>query len=84
MRFIVGPLCDAFGPRKVMIAILACAAIPTGLAGTISSVNGLYAIRFFVGIAGAAFVPSQAWCTNWYDKGVVGTANAFAAGWVSS
>lgn len=81
MRAISGPLCDQFGPRMVMVGILLVAAIPTGLAGTISSVTGLYLIRFFVGIAGAAFVPCQVWCTAYFDKSVVGTANAFAAGW---
>jgi len=81
MRFVVGPLCDAFGPRYVMVAILFCSAIPAGLAGTITNVGGLYAIRFFLGIAGASFVPCQVWCTGFYDKQVVGTANAFAAGW---
>ncbi|KAM0788184.1 hypothetical protein ACM66B_001343 [Microbotryomycetes sp. NB124-2] len=81
MRAISGPLCDQFGPRMVMVGILFTASIPTGLAGTINSVTGLYLIRFFVGIAGAAFVPCQVWCTAFFDKNVVGTANAFAAGW---
>ena len=81
-----------------MVGVLWAAAIPCGLAGTITTVHGLYLIRFFVGIvspnfffpsqslidatqAGAAFVPCQVWCTGFYDKEVVGTANAFAAGW---
>lgn len=41
----------------------------------------LYALRFFIGIAGAAFVPAQVWVTSWYDSEVVGTATAFAGGW---
>lgn len=81
MRFLVGPLCDMFGPRRVMAGILVAAAIPCGLAGTITNVTGLYLIRFFLGVAGASFVPCQVWCTGFYDKNVVGTANAFAAGW---
>lgn len=80
MRAICGPLCDRFGPRLVMVGILLVSSIPCGLAGTVTSVTGLYLIRFFVGISGAAFVPCQVWCMNWYDKNVVGTANAFAAG----
>lgn len=56
-------------------------AIPTALAGTITSVSGLYTIRFFVGILGGSFVPCQVWSTGFFDKNVVGTANALAGGW---
>lgn len=38
-----------YGPRKVMAGILVLGAIPSGLAGTISSANGLYVVRFFIG-----------------------------------
>ncbi|GAA5821556.1 hypothetical protein JCM3770_006822 [Rhodotorula araucariae] len=80
-RFAFGPLVDRFGPRLTMAAILVMGAIPSGLAGTISSVNGLYAIRFFIGILGATFVPCLAWTTAFYDKSIVGTANSFVGGW---
>ncbi|ORY72909.1 major facilitator superfamily domain-containing protein [Leucosporidium creatinivorum] len=80
MRFIAGPLCDRFGPRLVMVGILFSAAIPCGLAGTITTVHGLYAIRFFIGIAGACFVPTVVWCTAFFDKNAVGSANGIAAG----
>ncbi|KAI5452803.1 hypothetical protein NCC49_000548 [Naganishia albida] len=81
MRAIVGPCCDRYGPRKTMTCVLIAAAIPCGLAGLIKNYTGLLLIRFFVGIAGASFVPCLTWCTLFYDKGVVGTANGFAAGW---
>ena len=55
-------------------------AIPTALAGTIESANGLIALRFFIGILGGSFVPCQVWTTGFFDKNVVGTANALAAG----
>lgn len=55
--------------------------IPTALAGTISSAAGLYTIRFFIGILGGSFVPCQVWSTGFFDKSVVGTANALTAGW---
>ena len=35
-----------------MAALLIAGAIPSGLAGTISTANGLYAVRFFIGILG--------------------------------
>lgn len=42
---------------------------------------GLYALRFFVGILGGSFVPCQVWTTGFFDKSVVGTANALTGGW---
>jgi NNP family nitrate/nitrite transporter-like MFS transporter len=35
-----------------MASVLIVGAIPSGLAGTVTSVNGLYVIRFFIGILG--------------------------------
>ncbi|KAK2756981.1 hypothetical protein FQN54_004949 [Arachnomyces sp. PD_36] len=81
VRFTCGPLCDRFGPRRVFIGTLLCGAIPTAMAGLVTTPNGLIALRFFVGILGATFVPCQVWCTGFFDKNVVGTANALAGGW---
>lgn len=64
-----------------MAGILVIGAIPSGLAGTVTSAGGLYAIRFFIGILGATFVPCQAWTTCFFDKSVVGRANALVGGW---
>ena len=59
-------------------------AIPTALAGAVTSVRGLLALRFFVGILGGSFVPCQVWSTGFFDKNVVGTANAFTGGFGNS
>ena len=59
-----------------MACLLILGAIPSGLTGTISSVQGLYVIRFFIGILGGTFVPCQAWTTAFFDKSIVGRANA--------
>lgn len=75
MRFAIGPFVDRFGPRYTMAGILVLGAIPSGLAGSISSAGGLYAIRFFIGILGATFVPCIAWTTLFFDKSIVGAAN---------
>ena len=37
-------------------------------------------VRFFVGILGGTFIPCQVWTTGFFDKEVVGTANALTAG----
>lgn len=84
IRVIAGPLCDLIGPRYTFALCLLGGALPTALAGTISSVGGLYTIRFFVGILGGSFVPCQVWSTGFFDKNVVGTANALAGGWGNS
>ncbi|KAF8552378.1 nitrate transporter [Imleria badia] len=81
VRLIVGPLVDRYGPRKVMAGLLVIGAIPSGLAGTAHSAMGLYLVRFFIGILGGTFVTCQAWTTAFFDKNVVGTANALAGGW---
>ncbi|KAL4785306.1 major facilitator superfamily domain-containing protein [Aspergillus varians] len=80
MRFVAGPLCDRFGPRLVFVGLLICGAIPTAMAGLVTTPQGLIALRFFVGILGATFVPCQVWCTGFFDKNVVGTANSLAGG----
>ena len=81
VRFIAGPACDRFGPRYTFAACLLVGAIPTALAGAVFNPSGLIALRFFVGILGGSFVPCQVWSTGFFDKNIVGTANAFTGGW---
>ena len=64
-----------YGPRKVMAGLLVLGAIPSGLAGTAHTANGLYFVRFFIGILGGTFVTCQAWTTAFFDKNVVGRGN---------
>ncbi|OQD63673.1 hypothetical protein PENPOL_c009G05977 [Penicillium polonicum] len=81
VRFVAGPLCDRYGPRLVFVGLLICGAIPTAMAGLVTGPKGLIALRFFVGILGGTFVPCQVWCTGFFDKSIVGTANSLAGGW---
>jgi MFS transporter, NNP family, nitrate/nitrite transporter len=84
MRVIAGPLCDRFGPRLTFVGCLLVGAIPSALAGTAHNAASLYAIRFFVGILGSTFVPCQVWTTGFFDRNVIGTANALVGGWGNS
>jgi len=84
VRLVAGPACDAFGPRYTFAGCLLLGSIPTFLAGTIHNAGGLMAIRFFVGILGGSFVPCQVWSTGFFDKNVVGSANALTAGFGNS
>ncbi|CAI6338940.1 unnamed protein product [Periconia digitata] len=80
VRLIAGPCCDRFGPRLTFAGCLLAGAIPTFLAGTVQNARGIYALRFFIGILGGSFVPCQVWTTGFFDKNVVGTANALTGG----
>lgn len=81
VRVVAGPLCDQFGPRLVFGGLLLLGSIPMGLAPLVQNASGLYASRFFIGILGGSFVPCQVWSTGFFDKNIVGTANAFTGGW---
>ncbi|KAH6721542.1 major facilitator superfamily domain-containing protein [Leptodontidium sp. MPI-SDFR-AT-0119] len=84
IRLIAGPLCDRFGPRYVFVGCLLAGAIPTAMAGLVTSPTGIIVLRFFIGVLGASFVPCQVWSTGFFDKNVVGTSNALAGGWGNS
>lgn len=81
IRLVAGPACDLFGPRKVFAGTLLLGSIPLGLAPLVKSASGLYVSRFFIGILGGSFVPCQVWSTGFFDKNIVGTANALTGGW---
>ncbi|KAI1142830.1 nitrate transporter [Hypoxylon sp. FL0543] len=81
VRFVAGPACDRFGPRYVFAGLLLVGSIPLGLAPLVHDAQGLYISRFFIGILGGSFVPCQVWSTGFFDKNVVGTANALTGGW---
>jgi MFS transporter, NNP family, nitrate/nitrite transporter len=80
VRAVAGPACDRFGPRYVFAACLLAGAIPTALAGVVTTPRDLIILRFFIGILGATFVPCQVWTTAFFDKNIVGSANALTAG----
>jgi len=80
IRVISGPLCDRFGPRYVFAGVLLIGPLPTFCAGGIYNEAGLITLRFFLGLIGGSFVPCQVWSTGFFDKNVVGTANALTAG----
>ena len=81
MRFILGPLCDKYGPRILFSVVLCLASIPTACIGFVNSANGLAIIRLFIGLAGGTFVMCQYWTSQMFTKDVVGTANALVGGW---
>jgi NNP family nitrate/nitrite transporter-like MFS transporter len=81
VRFLLGPLCDVYGPRVLMSAVLCLSAIPTACTGLIHTATDLTILRCLIGIAGGSFVMSQYWGSRMFTKEVVGTANALIGGW---
>jgi NNP family nitrate/nitrite transporter-like MFS transporter len=81
LRFLLGPLCDKYGSRILMSAVLCAASIPTAMTGLVNSAAGLAVLRLFIGIAGGSFVMCQYWTTRFFTKEIVGTANAVVGGW---
>ncbi|KAG4029905.1 hypothetical protein MFRU_014g01980 [Monilinia fructicola] len=81
VRLVAGPCCDRFGPKVTFAGCLLLGAIPTALAGTVTTATGLMVLRFFIGILGGSFVPCQVWSTGFFDKNIVGTANSLTGGW---
>jgi NNP family nitrate/nitrite transporter-like MFS transporter len=80
MRFMLGPLCDTYGPRVVMVWMVALCAIPCALSGLIVvNLSSLLVVRFIMG-AMDAFVPCQCWITSHFVREVGGTIMALAGG----
>ena len=80
-RFLIGPLCDRYGPRRLFLGLLCITAIPTACTGLINTATGLYILRLFIGIAGGSFVICQYWSTQMFAPSIVGQANGFVGGW---
>jgi NNP family nitrate/nitrite transporter-like MFS transporter len=81
MRIIMGPICDNYGARLPMAAVLIAASIPTACVGLVNSASGLALVRFFIGIAGSSFVMSQFWPSRMFARDIAGTANGIVGGW---
>jgi len=81
MRLITGWLCDKFGARRAFAFILLLA-VP-GIVGImcVQEAVGFIICRFLIGLGLATFVACQVWCSQQFDRSVVGAANATAGGW---
>jgi NNP family nitrate/nitrite transporter-like MFS transporter len=80
-RFVIGPLCDKYGPRVTYTALLALGAIPVAGIGFAWDYNSFLAFRLLIGIIGASFVITQFHTSVMFAPNVVGTANATVGGW---
>jgi NNP family nitrate/nitrite transporter-like MFS transporter len=80
-RFVIGPLCDKYGPRLTYTALLFFGAFPViGIAFAWDYMSFLV-FRLLIGIIGASFVITQFHTSVMFAPNVVGTANATVGGW---
>mmetsp|Transcript_2564 Transcript_2564/g.8605 ORF Transcript_2564/g.8605 Transcript_2564/m.8605 type:complete len:499 (+) Transcript_2564:194-1690(+) len=80
-RFIVGPLCDKWGPKRCQTFLLGWITCFVLLGAAVENVWGLGIVRFMIGFGGATFVVTQFWSSQMFAKEIVGLANACTAGW---
>lgn len=80
-RLLTGWLCDRFGPRRSYTALLILGAFPVMGIGLAHSYQSFLLFRLAIGLVGASFVITQHHTSLMFAPRVVGTANAFSAGW---
>ncbi len=80
-RFVIGPLCDKYGPRLTYTLLLAFGAIPVIGISFAWDYNSFLIMRLLIGIIGASFVITQFHTSVMFAPNVVGTANATVGGW---
>ena len=80
-RFVVGPLCDKYGPRLTYTALLFFGAFPVIGVAFAWDYTSFLVFRLLIGIIGASFVITQFHTSVMFAPNVVGTANATVGGW---
>eukprot|EP00588_Corethron_pennatum_P029885 CAMPEP_0194320508 /NCGR_PEP_ID=MMETSP0171-20130528/16820_1 /TAXON_ID=218684 /ORGANISM="Corethron pennatum, Strain L29A3" /LENGTH=474 /DNA_ID=CAMNT_0039078057 /DNA_START=61 /DNA_END=1485 /DNA_ORIENTATION=- len=81
--FLLGPLCDIYGARRLMVVVLLSSVSVALIGATLKVTNnvvGFYIVQSLVGISGATTVMSQFWTSNMFAKEIAGTTNSFVAG----
>lgn len=80
-RFVIGPLCDRYGPRVTYTALLFFGAFPVLGIAFAWDYTSFLVFRLLIGIIGASFVITQFHTSVMFAPNVVGTANATVGGW---
>jgi NNP family nitrate/nitrite transporter-like MFS transporter len=81
VRFLIGPLCDRWGPRLCYTVLLTVGSLPVMLIGLANSYETFLLFRLAIGAIGASFVITQYHTSMMFAPNCVGTANATSAGW---
>jgi NNP family nitrate/nitrite transporter-like MFS transporter len=81
MRVLAGPMCDTFGARWTFI-ILLLIGIPGMIIFATAQGGATFMLgRIIIGLSLATFVTCQVWCSQFFDRSIVGKVNATAGGW---
>jgi NNP family nitrate/nitrite transporter-like MFS transporter len=80
-RVLIGWLCDRMGPRRTYTWMLILGSLPVMGVGLAHNYTTFLIFRLAIGAIGASFVITQFHTSLMFAPGVVGTANATAAGW---
>jgi nitrate/nitrite transporter NarK len=81
MRVAAGPMCDVWGARKTFIMLLLLG-LPGMVVFAFSQGAAAFIIgRILIGLSLATFVTCQVWCSQFFDRSIVGKVNATAGGW---
>jgi NNP family nitrate/nitrite transporter-like MFS transporter len=80
-RFVIGPMCDKYGPRITYTLLLSLGAIPVFGIAFAWNYESFFIFRLLIGIIGASFVVTQYHTSVMFAPNVVGTANATVGGW---
>ena len=81
MRLVSGSLCDTWGARKTFMFLLMLG-VPGMILMIFAQNYAMFLLaRILIGLSLATFVTCQVWCSQFFDRKVVGTANATAGGW---
>lgn len=82
LRLVLGPFCDQYGGRQILIGILVATALPCGIAGLlIRDYASLVAVRAWIGCVGATLVPVQVWLSSMFAPSCLGQVLGWATGW---
>mmetsp|Transcript_107578 Transcript_107578/g.312855 ORF Transcript_107578/g.312855 Transcript_107578/m.312855 type:complete len:399 (-) Transcript_107578:256-1452(-) len=82
MRFIIGPMCDTYGARRLQAGLLIFGGVMVIVAAVaVRDATSLIVMRFLIGAVGGALVPCQYWNSEMFVKELAGTAQAISAGW---
>ncbi|MCF6272598.1 MAG: MFS transporter [Rhodobacteraceae bacterium] len=80
-RFLVGWMCDRFGPRLTYTWLLTLSAFPVAGIAFADSFESFLFFRLLISLIGGSFVITQYHTTMMFAPNVIGTANATSAGW---
>jgi len=79
-RLLTGILCDRYGARLPIAALVIFAAIPCALQGIVTSAMALNITRFFVGMGGGVYVGVTFWMDSMFKKDRLGRIHGFTGG----